>query len=67
VLLSPIHAEKKNTDNVDNVDDGEKAQEKISTSLKLADEDVKNRTSKVREVAFMSGHVCMKNFRMTFI
>ncbi|XP_077268926.1 neurotrophin 1 isoform X2 [Temnothorax americanus] len=44
VLLSPIHAEKKN--NVSNVDDGEKVQEKISTSLKLSDEDVKNRTTK---------------------
>ncbi|XP_018368714.1 PREDICTED: uncharacterized protein LOC108764824 isoform X1 [Trachymyrmex cornetzi] len=50
VLLSPIHAEKKNTDNVDKADDGEKTQEKISASLKLADEDVKNRTSKVRGV-----------------
>ncbi|KAG5309005.1 SPZ protein, partial [Acromyrmex insinuator] len=40
----------KNTDNVDKVDDGEKTQEKISASLKFADEDVKNRTSKVRGV-----------------
>ncbi|XP_011629502.1 neurotrophin 1 isoform X2 [Pogonomyrmex barbatus] len=48
VLLSPIHAEK-NTDNVDDVDDGEKAQEKISTSLKL-DEDAKNRTSKAMKM-----------------
>ncbi|KMQ87890.1 protein spaetzle, partial [Lasius niger] len=48
VLLSPIHAEK-DADNID-VNDGEKAQEKISTLLKLVDEDGKNRTSKVREV-----------------
>lgn len=60
MLLSSIHAEKKNTSNVDNVDDVEKVQEKISTSLKLADEDAKNRTSKVREVvASVSEHVCM--------
>ncbi|KAL0099060.1 hypothetical protein PUN28_020245 [Cardiocondyla obscurior] len=48
VLLSSIRAEKKN--DTGNVSSGEKVQEKISTSLKLADEDVKNRTSKVREV-----------------
>ncbi|XP_011171396.1 uncharacterized protein LOC105204067 isoform X2 [Solenopsis invicta] len=48
VLLSSIHAEKKNTENID---DDEKAREKISTSLKLADEDVKNRTSKTLVVA----------------
>ncbi|XP_036144210.1 neurotrophin 1-like isoform X2 [Monomorium pharaonis] len=48
VLLSPIHAKKKN---IENVDDGERAQEKISTSLKLTDEDPKNKTSKVQEVA----------------
>ncbi|KAM0731327.1 Neurotrophin 1 [Formica fusca] len=48
VLLSPIHAEK-DADNID-VNDGEKAQEKISTLLKLVDEDGKNRTNKVREV-----------------
>ncbi|XP_011267920.1 neurotrophin 1 isoform X1 [Camponotus floridanus] len=46
VLLSPIHA-KKNADNID-VNDGEKAQEKIPT-LKVFDED-KNKTSKVQEV-----------------
>ncbi|XP_012061227.1 PREDICTED: uncharacterized protein LOC105624479 [Atta cephalotes] len=50
LLLSPIHAEKKNTDNVNKTDDGEKTQEKISASLKFADEDVKNTTSKVRGV-----------------
>ncbi|KAL0099059.1 hypothetical protein PUN28_020245 [Cardiocondyla obscurior] len=44
VLLSSIRAEKKN--DTGNVSSGEKVQEKISTSLKLADEDVKNRTSK---------------------
>ncbi|XP_029672886.1 neurotrophin 1 isoform X2 [Formica exsecta] len=44
VLLSPIHAEK-DADNID-VNDGEKAQEKISTLLKLVDEDGKNRTNK---------------------
>lgn len=65
MLLSPIHAEKKNADNDD---DGEKAQEKISTSLKLADENAKNRTSKVREVvASVSQHVCMDNFRVIYL
>lgn len=68
MLLSPIHAKKKNTDNVDKADDGEKTQEKISTSLKLADEDVENRTSKVRGVVTsVSGHVFIEDFRMTFI
>lgn len=67
MLLSSIHAEKKHADNVGDADDVEKVQEKISTSLKIADEDVKNRTSKVREVvASVSEHVCMENFRMTF-
>lgn len=62
VLLSSIHAEKKSTDNAGNVEDVEKVQGKISTSLKLADEDAKNRTSKVREVvASVSEHVCTGN------
>ncbi|XP_011696408.1 PREDICTED: uncharacterized protein LOC105455058 [Wasmannia auropunctata] len=47
VLLSPIHAAKKNADNAG---DGEKAQGKISASLKLTDEDVKNRTSKAMKM-----------------
>lgn len=68
MLLSPILAEKKTTDNVGNVDDGEKVQEKISTSLKLTDEDIKNSSSKVREVvASVSEHVCIEDFRMTLI
>lgn len=53
MLLSSIHAEKKNTENID---DDEKAREKISTSLKLADEDLKNRTSKTLVVASVSEH-----------
>lgn len=50
LLLSPIHAEK----DVDSADlgDGEKSEEAISASLKLADEENgKNRTNKVREIA----------------
>ncbi|XP_020281454.1 uncharacterized protein LOC109853597 isoform X2 [Pseudomyrmex gracilis] len=46
-LLSPICAEKDAGDV--NVDDGEKAQEKISASLRLVGEDGKNKTSKVQE------------------
>ncbi|XP_032689276.1 uncharacterized protein LOC116852751 isoform X2 [Odontomachus brunneus] len=41
-LLSPINGEK----NADEVDDGGKTQAKISTSLKLVDEDGQNRTDK---------------------
>ncbi|KAL6429264.1 hypothetical protein ACFW04_008166 [Cataglyphis niger] len=48
VLLSPIHAEK-NADNID-IKDDEKAQEKISTILKLVDENGKNRTSKAMKI-----------------
>ncbi|XP_029168028.1 neurotrophin 1-like isoform X2 [Nylanderia fulva] len=46
VLLSPIHAEK----DADNINDGEKAQEKISTLLKVVDENGKNRTSKAMKI-----------------
>ncbi|XP_025156704.1 neurotrophin 1 isoform X1 [Harpegnathos saltator] len=44
-LLSPINGEK----DADEVDDGGKAQTKISTSLKLVDEGSQNGTDKVRE------------------
>nr|XP_012228352.1 PREDICTED: uncharacterized protein LOC105675647 [Linepithema humile] len=48
LLLSPIHAEK---DDSADLDDGEKSQEKISASLKLVDEENgKNRTNKAMKI-----------------
>lgn len=68
MLLSTINA-KRNTENVDVVQDAAKVREKISASLKLVDEDEKkDRTSRVRQVVTsVSEHISIHDREICFI